>query len=272
MSHPYILGWIPTFGLLVGCAIGLATWMLSLEVKRYATLGRLEPRAHAIVMQSITPSILIAFVGARVFHILDFPREFMADPASMILTRSGFSIFGGLVFGLVAGIVLLRRHSVPVLPVLDAMAPALAVGYAVGRLGCQIAGDGDWGIAADMTLKPDWLPGWLWAQTYTGNVLGVVIPPPGVYPTPLYESAMALIMFGVLWAARSRAYSPGNLFSLYLLLSGFERLLIEQIRINEQYHVFGIAFTQAEAIAIALVVAGIVGLLTSAGRRARTFG
>jgi phosphatidylglycerol---prolipoprotein diacylglyceryl transferase len=260
MAHPYLFDVIPTFGLLVATAIILGTWILSREMKR----SRLEPRAHAVVMQSITPAIFFAFVGARVFHILDFPGEFIADPAAMIFTRSGFSIFGGLVFGIVTGIVLLRRHSVPVVPVLDAMAPALALGYAVGRLGCQLAGDGDWGIAADLTLKPGWLPGWLWAQTYTGNVLGVVIPAPGVYPTPLYESAMALMMFGVLWAAaRSQAYSPGYLFSLYLLLSGFERLLIEKIRINVQFHAFGLAFTQAEAIAFALIVAGFIGVLVT---------
>ena len=86
--------------------------MLSREVKQYAALGRLEPCAQPVVMQSITPAILIAFLGARVFHILDFPREFMADPAAMIFTRGRFSIFGGLVFGIVAGVVMLRRQSV----------------------------------------------------------------------------------------------------------------------------------------------------------------
>lgn len=263
MSYPYILDTIPTFGALTAGAIALAAWTLSREVKRYEALGKLQPRTHEIVMQAIAPALLFAFLGARVFHILDFPSEFLADPAAMIFTRSGFSIFGGLVFGIVAGIVSLRRHAVPVVPVLDALAPALALGYAVGRIGCQIAGDGDWGIAADMALKPDWLPQWLWAQTYSGNVLGEVIAAPGVYPTPLYETLMALMMFGVLWVARSQQYAAGYLFSLYLLLSGFERLLIEKIRINVHYHAFGFAFTQAEAIAFALIVGGFVGVLVT---------
>ena len=133
----------------------------------------------------------------------------------------------------------------------------------MGRLGCQIAGDGDWGIAADMTLKPVWLPDWWWAQTYAGNIVGVVIPGPGVYPTPIYESMMALVSFGVLWALRSSTNSAGYLFSVYLLLAGFERLLIEKIRINVEHHLFGIALTQAEAIALLLVVAGCIGVLAT---------
>jgi phosphatidylglycerol:prolipoprotein diacylglycerol transferase len=259
---------LPTFGLLVAAAITLAAWMLSREVARYEVDGRLPAHARAIVMQSISPAILLAFVGARIFHILDYPAQFIADPLGMILTRSGFSIFGGLFFGIFAGIIMLRRRAVPVVPILDAMAPALVLGYAVGRLGCQLAGDGDWGIAADMALKPHWLPTWLWAQTYSGNVLGAVIAPPGVYPTPLYESMMALVMLGVLAVARTQRYSPGYLFSLYLLLAGFERLLIEKIRINVHFEVFGASFSQAEAISFALIVAGFIGVLVTQ-RRAR---
>ena len=260
---------LPTFGLLVAAAIASAAWLLNREVGQYEAAGRLPAHARAVVMQSISPAILLGFIGARVFHILDYPGQFVADPLGMILTRSGFSIFGGLLFGVIAGIVMLRRRAVPVLPVLDAMAPALALGYAVGRLGCQLAGDGDWGIAADMALKPHWLPAWLWAQTYAGNVLGTVIAPPGVYPTPLYESMMALVMFGALAAvARIQRYTTGYLFSLYLLLAGFERLLIEKIRINVHFEVFGASFSQAEAISFALIMAGLIGVLVTQ-RRAR---
>jgi phosphatidylglycerol:prolipoprotein diacylglycerol transferase len=144
---------------------------------------------------------------------------------------------------------------------LDVAAPGLMLGYAIGRLGCQIAGDGDWGIVANMAFKPTWLPEWLWAQTYNGNIAGVVIPAPGVYPTPIYESAMALAIFGLLMALRSDKHRDGYLFSVYLLLAGFERLLIEKIRVNVDYHVLGINFTQAEGISLFLIVIGFVGVL-----------
>jgi len=172
-------------------------------------------------------------------------------------------MFGGLCFGIAAGVLFLRRHSVPIVPMLDATAPSMMLGYAIGRLGCQLSGDGDWGIAADMTLKPDWLPVWLWAQTYEGNIVGVAIPNPGVYPTPIYESIVALVIFGVLWTLRSETHRTGYLFSVYLLLAGFERLLIEKIRINVEHRVLGVSVTQAEAISLLLVVVGCAGVLAT---------
>jgi phosphatidylglycerol:prolipoprotein diacylglycerol transferase len=275
MSFPYITDllnaafgthWdlpIPVFGVVVVAAIVLATTVARREVKRYELLGRLPGSTNALVGDLALVSVVAGVVGARVFHILDYPGQFIDDPASLIFTRAGFSIFGGLCFGILAGVLFLRRHSVPIVPMLDATAPSMMLGYAIGRLGCQLAGDGDWGIVANMTLKPDWLPDWLWAQTYEGNIVGVTIPTPGVYPTPIYESVMALAIFGVLWALRSQTNRTGYLFSAYLLLSGFERLLIEKIRINVEHHVLGVSITQAQAISLLLVVAGCVGVLAT---------
>jgi phosphatidylglycerol:prolipoprotein diacylglycerol transferase len=158
-------------------------------------------------------SALAGLAGARLFHILDNTDQFLANPLAMIFSRGGFSIYGGLLAGIVVGISLLRRRGLPVAPVLDAIAPALMLGYAIGRLGCQLSGDGDWGIPADMALKPAWIPVWLWAQTYDGNILGIAIPYLGVYPTPLYESAAALLLFGVLHRCRLVHARPGYLFS-----------------------------------------------------------
>jgi phosphatidylglycerol:prolipoprotein diacylglycerol transferase len=273
MSFPYITDllnaafgthWdlpVPMFGTVVVTAIVLATIVARREVERHELLGRLPPSTNAIVGDLAVVSVMAGMVGARVFYIFDHPSEFIDDPASMIFTRAGFSIFGGLCFGILAGALFLRRRSVPIVPMLDSIAPSMMLGYAIGRLGCQIAGDGDWGVAADMALKPGWLPDWLWAQTYEGNIVGVVIPSPGVYPTPIYESVTALALFGVLWTLRSEANRAGYLFSVYSLLAGFERLLIEKIRINVEHTVLGVSLTQAEAISLLLIVAGFVGVL-----------
>jgi phosphatidylglycerol:prolipoprotein diacylglycerol transferase len=188
---------VPLFGLVVAAAIAVSARLLRTQMERFERTGRLPLAAHTLVADLVGVSTLAGLIGARVFHILDYPAQFRADPAAMIFTRSGFSIFGGICFGIIAAVILLKRRSVPVLPTMDAAAPALALGYAIGRLGCQIAGDGDWGVAADITTKPDWLPTWLWAQTYDGNILVARIPPPGVYPTPLYESAMSLVVLVV---------------------------------------------------------------------------
>jgi phosphatidylglycerol:prolipoprotein diacylglycerol transferase len=258
---------LPTFGIIVAIAIASASWVATRLVRQYEELGKLPAQSHTFITDMVLVSVLAGIVGARVFDILDNLDRFVADPISMIFTRAGFSIYGGLCFGIVAGVIFVKRRSLPVIAMLDATAPAMMLGYGIGRLGCQIAGDGDWGIAANMLLKPSWLPDWLWAQTYDGNIVGAIIATPGVYPTPIYETMMALAIFWVLWRLRLHDNRAGYLFSIYLLLAGFERLLIEKIRINTRYDVFGVHLTQAEAISFLLVLAGLVGVLATLHRQ-----
>lgn len=280
MSYPYItdifnaaLGthWslpIPTFGMVVAASVAIATGVARAEAKRLEAVGRLAPSTHAAVGDLVMVCVLAGLVGARVFDVVDNPAGFLADPLATIFTRAGFSIYGGLCFGYVAGLVFLRRRSIPVVPMLDATAPSLMLGYAIGRIGCQLSGDGDWGIASNLALKPVWLPHWLWAQTYDGNIVGVTIPRPGVYPTPIYESVAALVLFALLWRLRRGGQRPGFLFSVYLILAGFERLLVEKIRINPRHEWLGVQLTQAEAISVLLILAGLMGVLYAlAGRR-----
>jgi phosphatidylglycerol---prolipoprotein diacylglyceryl transferase len=254
---------IPTFGVIVAIAVTLAAFATARVVRRYEELGRLPSRSHTVVPDMAIVSTLAGIVGARVFDILDNADRFVTAPLSMILTRTGFSIYGGLCFGVVAGVIFLKRRSVAVIPMLDAAAPSIMLGYGIGRLGCQIAGDGDWGIAANMAIKPNWLPEWLWAQTYDGNIAGVIIAPPGVYPTPIYEVAMGLIIAWVLWTQRFHTHRTGYLFSLFLLLAGFERILIEKIRVNVRYDILGTYVTQAEAISFLLIIAGLAAILAT---------
>lgn len=289
MSYPYLsdlvkaaTGYelplpIAMFGLLVACAMMAASTCLAAELRRLHLAGRLgmarrlsKGRDGAVVTHELAPdqvvpnlTLLVMFagvVGARVFHILEHLDSFKLAPWEMIFSRSGLSIFGGLIFGTVAGVFYVRRWRLPARPLLDAVAPAMMLGYAIGRLGCQISGDGDWGSAANLALKPDWLPLWTWAQTYDNNIYGELIAAPGVYPTPIYESAMALACFALLWMLRGRPSRAGWLFSVYLLLAGAERLLIEQIRVNPAYHWGMIHMTQAELIAVALIGLGATGL------------
>jgi len=254
---------LPTFGAIVAIALLMATHLAGQVVRGYEKLGRLPPLTHRIVTDTVLVATLAGIVGARIFDILDHLDRFLADPMSLLLTRNGFSIYGGLCFGILAGVIFVKRRAIPVMPMLDAVAPALMLGYGIGRLGCQASGDGDWGIAANLLLKPSWLPEGLWAQTYQRNIAGVTIAPPGVYPTPLYEFAMALGIFGLLWLLRNHRQRAGFLFSLYLLLAGFERVLIEKIRINVRFNVLGLHITQAEAISLVLVIAGLLGVLVS---------
>jgi len=263
MSYPYLTDVLhafgvdiplplPTFGLMVGTAFFTAVWLARVEARR------LLPQLHPDFMSNACMLGFVAgLVGARLFHLLEYPREFLAHPLQMLLSRSGFTIFGGLIIGTLAGAWYVRRKQVPLAPLLDAVSPALMLGYAIGRIGCQISGDGDWGIAVT-GAPPAWLPHWLWSQTYDGNIAGVVIPPPGVYPTPIYESLMSFAAFALLWKLRKHAHAPGWLFGVYLVLAGIERFLVELIRVNTTYTIFGAQVTQAQIIATACIAAGVI--------------
>lgn len=250
-------------------------------------------------------------IGAKIFDNLENWHRFIQDPWGNLFSRSGLTFYGGLITATIAIIVYLRNKKIPVIRVADAIAPALMLAYCVGRMGCQVAGDGDWGIInsayltkLDGTVVPSTpgtrdtafamynnlyvdsigqraehkavkafagLPVWLFASSYSHNTNKAGIHtvyckfddycthlPLPVFPTPLYEVVMAGLLFALLWTLRKRIKIPGRLAAIYLFVNGFERLLIEQIRVNSKYNIFGFHPTQAEIIATLLMIAGIV--------------
>lgn len=211
-------------------------------------------------------------IGAKIFDILEHLPEFFRNPLGTLLSGGGLAIYGGLILGFITVFWYLKLKKISPIHVMDAVAPALIIGYGVGRLGCQFSGDGDWGIVA--AAQPSWwfLPHWLWAFDYPRNVVHEGIPilncvgeycsrlEKPVYPTPLYETFLAFVIAGILWALRKRLEAiPGMLFFLYVFLNGLERLWVESIRVNIRYDFFGLKPTQAELIAVGLILVGIVG-------------
>ena len=211
-------------------------------------------------------------VGAKIFHNLENPDEFMHDPVDALLSFSGLTFYGGLIVAAILIIRYGRKNGLPMLHLTDTAAPALMLCYGIGRIGCQVSGDGDWGIV-NLKPKPDWmsfLPDWMWSYTFPHNVNDVGVPiancvgkwchelPQPVYPTSFYETVMAVILFLVLWSIRKKIKVPGLLFSIYLVLNGMERFLIESIRVNT--HVFGLNITQAQIISTLLIITGIAGI------------
>lgn len=261
-------------GLAVG---GLLAWLKWRE-KEKAKLA--EPKTEEIRMQAhehggnITMvAALWGLVGAKLFHWLENPDEFV----SFIKNPGGDGIFSGLtMYGglIVAGFMVIRyfrNNGIPAWHGADSAAPGVMLAYGVGRIGCQVSGDGDWGIV-NHAPAPSWLPNWLWSYTYPNNVNGVGIPytgtpcfegyctvlPEPVFPTPLYETIICVGFFFVLWALRKRIPIPGVIFFTFLLLNGIERFFIEKIRVNVA---FAGTWTQAEVISLGLVIAGIAGIL-----------
>jgi phosphatidylglycerol---prolipoprotein diacylglyceryl transferase len=160
----------------------------------------------------------------------------------------------------------------------DSVAPGFMLANGIGRIGCQTAGDGDWGIA-NLAPKPGWVPQFLWSSHYEHNIIdydpGSIIAncneehchflANAVYPTPVYEFLMCTAVFVILWALRKRLTNkPGMLFTVFMILIGIQRYSIEQWRDlsgRGLFHVLGMAFKQSELISIGLFLAGIAGTI-----------
>lgn len=259
----------------LGIGLGLLFAGLKWWEKKKGQLQKPEKRKVRIWPQDRVGEITIlalifGLVGAKLFDIFENWSGFVQDPAAYLFSPSGLTFYGGLICATIAIVIYARKHKIPVVHLADAIAPPLMIAYAIGRIGCQVAGDGDWGIV-NLDPKPfSWLPDWMWAYTFPNNVNDAGVPIPGcvgkychelpqpVYPTAFYETVMGFILFGVLWALRKRMRPFGALFALYLIFNGLERFLIEKIRVNNEMELFGFHPTQAEVISTCLVIAGVV--------------
>lgn len=213
-------------------------------------------------------------IGAKIFHNLENIDAFLADPLGQLISFSGLTFYGGLIAGASAVIWYTNKYKINIKHLIDSAAPALILAYGVGRIGCQMSGDGDWGVE-NLAPKPEWmsfLPDWMWSYTFPHNVINAGIPIEGctgnfcmelanpVWPTAFYEVVMSLAIFGILWGLRKQIKIPGMLFSIYLIFNGIERFLIEKIRVNTEYNILG-GITQAEIISFSLIIAGIIGVI-----------
>ncbi len=226
-------------------------------------------REHAMPILFI--AVIAGILGAKVFHWFENWDEFIRDPLGSLVSFSGMTFYGGLIVATFSVLYYGHRHGIRWKYLADAVSPSLIIAYGIGRIGCQLAGDGDWGIV-NTAPKPGWLvflPDWAWSYTYPHNILNEGVPIPGcegphcyelaeaVFPTPLYETTMAVIIFFILWSLRKRIVTPGLLFSIYLMFNGLERFLIEKIRINNVFELFGLQVTQAEVISSVMFLLGL---------------
>jgi len=284
---------------------------------------------HDRVGDIIILGLIFGILGAKLFDNFEHWNEFIAHPIERLFSASGLAFYGGLIMAAIAICWYAYKKGISIGHLVDAAAPALLIAYAIGRIGCQVSGDGDWGIynsaytsnaygkvipANDTTVfnkrladyssyflkgtvtdssgretgvtdrvypslaevphkwfkGPAFLPNWLFAYSYPKNVNkdGVLIPgdhdqhnrvlPSPVFPTPLYETLACTLLFLLLWGIRRSVKTPFVIFGIYLIVNGIERFLIEHIRVNQHYNFLGMRLSQAEIIALFLILAGIL--------------
>jgi len=243
---------IPTFGLMVATALFVSAYVLQADFdRRRLQLEKIKSyagnRDEGFLVIGVAG--IVGLAGARLYHVLESPSAFFADPWPQLFSRFGFAWFGGFLGGFVALLFLARRLKIPVLEFMDICSPAACVGYAIGRIGFLLSGDGDYGM-------PTSLP---WCMSFPN---GVVPTTQRVHPTPLYEFFIWLAIAAILWRLGAKylrdpagTAPKGEIFCFYLILTGIARFLVEIIRINPRSF-FGMSNAQtASLVSLALGVA-----------------
>lgn len=223
---------IGTFGLMLWLAAVCAGYVLHLNFQRF------HVQADAISVVAFVT--VLGVVGAKLWHVFEDPVTLFHYPAATLFDRAGFAWYGGLIAGILTLLWQGRAAKVGAFSMLDLAAPAAAVGYGVGRIGCFTSGDGDYGI-------PTTLP---WGVSFPHGLVPTV---QRVHPTPIYELIAALIIAFILWKRGRR--NPGEITGEYLVLSGLARFLVEFIRINPRIY-FGMS--NAQVASIGSMVVGLV--------------
>jgi phosphatidylglycerol---prolipoprotein diacylglyceryl transferase len=212
--------------------------------RRLRELGKPSDWAYELVFAALIGGL----VGSRIDFLIQNWDDVSGDLLSNVFSGSGLVWFGGLVGGALGVVLWARWRGWLGLEMLDTCSAPLAIGYAVGRVGCQLSGDGDYGEASDLP----------WAMAYPE---GTVATTDEVHPTPVYETFTMGLVAVVLWRLRDR-FAPGVLFGLYLILAGAERFLIEFIRRNDAV---AAGLTLAQLVSIAMVAGGAALLLARRG-------
>ncbi|MBC7937579.1 MAG: prolipoprotein diacylglyceryl transferase [Rhizobacter sp.] len=288
---------------------------------------------HDRVGDIVIISLVFGILGAKLFDNLENWEDFIQNPLERIFSAGGLTFYGGLIAAGIAICVYAAKKGIKLIHLVDAISIAMLLAYAVGRIGCQVSGDGDWGVynsayvtdasgkvalakdgdfqaqleryktyfldgtvldsgkttptfvtdrkSASLQAVPhryvkalSFMPVWMVAYNYPQNVNndGVLIPgnyddhnrvlPQPVFPTPFYETVVCTLLFLIVWAFRKRIHVAGTISGIYFIINGLERFLVEKIRVNNQYHFWGIHPSQAEIISFFLILTGVIIIIT----------
>ncbi|HSU17890.1 prolipoprotein diacylglyceryl transferase [Longimicrobium sp.] len=257
---------VTSFGVMMALSFVTGGWILARELRR-----RGQDPEHAWDLAGY--AAIFGIVGAKIYYMILHWPETAAHPWASLLSRSGLVWYGGFILAALAVLFRVHRLKLPVLTLADACAPTLAIGYAIGRVGCFLVGDDyggptklPWGVAFPNGAPP----------STAGNLraFGVNIPanvPDGmvmtVHPTQLYETALSLAIFFVVWKLRDRLRTPGAVWFVWLALAGVERFVVEIFRAKDD-RLLGM-FSVAQLISVLIVLAGVAGYFAVTRRAVR---
>jgi phosphatidylglycerol---prolipoprotein diacylglyceryl transferase len=236
---------LQTFGLMFALAFLAAGALVGVRLRE---IGKPVDWAYEIGFAALIGGV----IGSRLYFLVENWDEVSDDLLGNVFSGSGLVWYGGAIGGALAVFLWAWYRGFLGLVLLDVAAPALALGYAVGRVGCQLSGDGDYGRAWDGP----------WAMAYPD---GTVPTTEEVHPTPVYEAFAMGFGAWLLWRLRDR-FRPGVLFALYLLYAGAERFLVEFVRRNEDV---ALGLTSAQLESAAIMLAGAVWIAVVRRRHGR---
>lgn len=245
--HPILIDFgffqLPAYGVLLATGVILGLWTLRLRADKVGMDG-----VHLVDFALWL--VIWALLGAKLLLVIvELPR-YLNDPASLFgVVRAGGVFLGGFIAAVITAIVLLRRYKLEALPTFDVIAPSLALGHTIGRIGCFFAGC-CWGAACDLP----------WAITYTSPIAAERLGTPlhaALHPFPLYAAAFNFGLYLALAALFRRRPAPGRVFATYLVLYGIARFLLEGTRGDiARGFVFNGALSTSQAISIGMIVIG----------------
>lgn len=249
-----------SYGLMLGIGFILGSILLTRELRRKG----LDPNLGSTITLL---AVIFGIAGSKILYLIENWTYFARDPIGMTFSPGGLTWYGGFFLATFAIWIFVRRKHISFKKICDAIAPSLLLAYGVARIGCHLAGDGDYGMPTDLP----------WGAVYSNGtyppsvafrdfpeivrqygVKGVVPDTLRVHPAPVYEFLLSFGLFIILWNLRKKEYQEGKLFMIYLIFAGAERFAVEFIRINPRL-LFGLS--EAQLIAAVLILIGFVGLL-----------
>lgn len=260
--HPIIFSVGPitiySFGLMMGLSFLLGNYLLAKEFKR--------KKLHPDLASNVTLIALIAGVsGSKLLYLIENWSYFVKDPIGMTFSPGGLTFYGGFILATLSVYIYSKKKNIKFMTIADSIAPAILLAYGVARIGCHLAGDGDYGFPSDLPWATDYSKGTYPPSAAFRNFPEVTsLYPNGIvpdntlcHPTPIYETIICSLFFLILWKNRTKWTAEGQMFSAYLILAGLERFTVEFFRLNPRL-LFGLS--EAQIISVILIVLGIIGV------------